>query len=264
MRDMADEELLEQLGTASAGEAWTAFLNRHTALILGVARQYQHDGQGLHDCYLFVCEKLVDDGFRRLRAWRQQEHILFTSWLRSVVAHLCVDWYRSVQGRHRPFRSIAVLDGPERLVYSCRFESGASLRECHAAVATAYPQLTELDVAAMIRKINQLLSGQQHCSLATRRRRALSLSEAEIRREAERAGEAQVSPEALAESGQQQARLHAALQVLTPRQRLLLKLRYQQGLPLREVARLTGLADLQQARYQIRLALARLQVLLAD
>ena len=109
MQNLADERLLEQLGTASAGAAWTAFLNRYTPLILGIARQYAHDEQSQHDCYLFVCEKLVDNDFRRLRAWRRQDALSFASWLRAVVANLCVDWYRSVHGRQRPFRSVADL-----------------------------------------------------------------------------------------------------------------------------------------------------------
>jgi RNA polymerase sigma factor (sigma-70 family) len=263
MHDMADENLLEQLGTANAGAAWTAFLRRYTPLIVGVVRQYQRDAQSLNDCYLFICEKLIDDDFRRLRAWRN-ENVRFASWLRAVVANLCVDWHRSVQGRRRPFRSFADLTGPERLVCIHRFKFGASLRECHEAVVVAYPQLSELDVAAMIRRMNGLLSPQQHWMLANRRRAAVSLDDTEIRRQAEQTWDSQETPEELAVAGQQQERLHAALRQLTTSQQLLLKLRYQQGLSLKEVARLAGYENLQQARYQIRLALERLQTLLSD
>lgn len=264
MHDMSDEELLELLGTASAGDAWSEFLRRHTPLIMGVARQYQRDEQSLHDCYLFVCEKLVDDGFRRLRTWRQLEHVLFTSWLRAVVANLCVDWHRSVRGRQRPFRSIADLPGPERLAYRQRFELNASFRECHAALVSAYPQLNELEVAAIIRRVNQSLTRKQQWALTNRHRLEVSLDDAEVRHEAEHTGAARLTPEELTAEQQLKARLHSALLQLSARQQLLLKLRYQQGLPLREVARLTGHASLQQARYQIRLALERLKALLSD
>lgn len=264
MHEMADEKLLERLGTASAGAAWTAFLHRYSPLIMGVARQYEHDEQSLHDCYLFVCEKLVDDNFRRLRAWRRHENLNFTGWLRAVVANLCVDWYRSVLGRQRPFSSIADLTGPERLIYTHRFELGASRRECHEAVVIAYPQLTELDVALIIRRLNRLLTPKQHWALANRRRRAVSLDDAGIQREAEATGDARETPEEFALANQQLTRLQAALRQLSTQQQLLLKLRYQQGLSLKEVARLTGHDDLQQARYQIQLALKRLQALLSD
>jgi len=264
MQEMADENLLEQLGTASAGTAWKVFLHRYTPLIMSVARQYRRDQQSVHDCYLFVCEKLIDDDFRRLRAWRRRENLRFTSWLRAVVANLCVDWYRSVQGRQRSVSAISQLPEQERLVYTHRFEFGASLRECHEAVAITYPQLSELDVAAIIRHINRVLTPQQHWMLASRPRLAKSLDDVETRREAELTWDEQETPEQLASSSQQQARLRAAFRQLPTGQRLLLKLRYQQGLSLKEVARLTGHENLQQARYQIRLALERLQALLSD
>jgi len=264
MHDMADENLLKQLGTAAAGAAWTVFLRRYTPLILGVARQYQRDEQSIQDCYLFVCEKLIDEDFRRLRAWRRRDNLQFTTWLRAVVANLCVDWHRSTQGRQRPVSSIADLPGPERLVYMHRYELGASVHECHEAVAARYPQLTVLDVAAIIRRINQLLTPQQHWMLSTRRRLAVSLDDAGIRSQAELTLDAQQTPEELAESEQMKKRLRSALRHLPARQRLLLKLRYQQGLSLKEVARLAGHRDLQQVRYQVRLALERLQALLSD
>lgn len=264
MRDMADENLLEQLGTASAGAAWAAFLRRHSPLVMGVARQHQRDEQPLHDCYLYVCEKLVDEDFRRLRAWRPREGLQFTSWLRAVVANLCVDWYRGVQGRQRPFSSVTHLPGLDRLVYTHRFELDESLHECHEAVAMAYPHLTELDVAAIIRRLNCLLTPQQHWRLANRRRQAVTLEDAESWHEAALTTDAQATPEECAAADQQQLRLASAMRQLPGHQQLLLKLRYQQGLSLKEVARLTGHEDLQQARYQIRLALERLQALLSN
>lgn len=264
MHDMADEKVLEQLGTASAGAAWAVFLRRHTPLILAVARQYERDEQALHDCYLFVCEKLSDQGFRRLRTWRKRDKVRFTTWLRAVVANLCVDWHRSVQGRFRPVSTIAGLSALERLVYQHRFELGASIRECHEAVRVMHPQLTELDLAVIIRRLNRLLTPQQHWMLATRRRVAVSMDDDAVRQEADQVLDSQQSPEHQATEGEQLQRLGAALRQLSPRQQLMLKLRFQQGLSLQEVARLTGHADLQKARYQLRLALDRLRELLAD
>lgn len=264
MRDMADENLLEQLGTASAGAAWAAFLEHYTPLIAGVVRQYLRDEQSLHDCYLYVCEKLIDNDFRRLRAWRQREGLQFTSWLRAVVANLSVDWYRGVQGRQRPFSSIANLPAPDRLVYTHRFELGERLHECHEAVAVAYPHLTELDVAAIIRRINCLLTPQQHWGLANWQRQTVTLEDAESWHEAALTTDAQTTPEECAAADQQRLRLGAAMRHLTEREQLLLKLRYQQGLSLREVARLAGYDELQQVRYQIKLALKQLRAQLSN
>jgi RNA polymerase sigma factor (sigma-70 family) len=264
MQDWPDEELLRQLGGAAAGEAWAAFLQKFTPLIIRVARQYQHDEQSLHDCYLFVCEKLFDDGFRRLRAWRQKDNVRFASWLRAVVANLCVDWHRSENGRSRPFRTIAELPELERAVYMHRFEFGAGFKECFEAVSVNYPQVTELEVAAIIRQLNRLLTPQQHWAIVTRRRSVVSIDDRAVRREVESGGGESETPEAHVTHDQEQRRLHRAMLQLPPQQRLLLRLRYRQGLTLKDVARLTGFDDPFKARYQIQLALDRLRDLLQD
>lgn len=264
MSEGSAEQLLHRLGTAEAGLAWKEFLHAHSGLLLGVARQFVRDRQSLHDCFLFICEKLVDDDFRRLRAWHRKEHVRFSTWLRAVAANLCVDWHRAEFGRPRPFRSIADLPELERLVYTHRFEFGGSFRECFEAVAIRYPSLSELELAAIIRRINRILTPQQHWALATRKHVALSFDEPDVQREAEMVVDRVETPEQAALGGERHARLQAALGRLSPHQRLLLKLRYQQGLSLREVASLAGYDDLFKARYQVRLALEQLQALLAD
>lgn len=264
MRDGSTEHLLHQLGTPMAGEAWAQFLRNHTPTIVSVARQYQRDKQHLHDCYLYVCEKLVDNEFRRLRAWERKKNVRFSSWLRAVVANLCVDWHRSEFGRRRPFRSIEELPELDRLAYTHRFEYGANFRECYEAVAIRHPQVTELELAAIIRRINRILTPQQQWAIATRRRVAMSFEDAEVRREASLAHSEGGTPEDHTVGDEEQARLRVAMQRLTTQQRLLLKLRYQQGMSLKQVARLSGFDDPFKARYQIEKALEQLRLLLVE
>ena len=65
-------------------------------------------------------------------------------------------------------------------------------------------------------------------------------------------------PDGIAEQWKTRELLDAALLKLTPRQRLLLRLRYQQDLTLEEVARLVGLPDLYRANREIKAALEAL------
>jgi uncharacterized protein (DUF2267 family) len=51
---------------------------------------------------------------------------------------------------------------------------------------------------------------------------------------------------------------------LTPQQRLLLRLYFQENMPLKDVARIAGFADLHQARRQIQAVLAELKNLLSS
>ena len=259
----SNDQLLQRLATPAAGEAWKLFLRRHTALIVSVARQYHHDEQRLRDCYLFVCEKLCDDSFRRLRAYSPVEGAQFATWLRAVVGRLCVDWLRSEYGRQRRFRAIASLPELEQQVYALRFEQGLSIPACYQALSGRFPEVTEVQLAAMVRRISGTLTSRQHWLLATRNKPVLSLDEPEVRREASLAADGE-DPERRAADEEQQARLEAALQQLDSQQRLLLKLRYQQNLTLQEVARLAGLQDPFRARYLVQQALLRLQALLRE
>ena len=70
-------------------------------------------------------------------------------------------------------------------------------------------------------------------------------------------------PEEQAEATQQRRQLRDALAKLTPEQRLLLRLRYEQGLTLAEVARLTRQPDPFRANRQVQAALEALARLMA-
>lgn len=259
----SNEQLLQRLATPAAGEAWKQFLRRHTPLIVSVTRQYHHDEQRLRDCYLFVCESLCDNGFRRLRAYSPVEGAQFPTWLRAVVGRLCVDWLRSEYGRQRRFRAIAGLPELEQQVYALRFEQGLSIPACYQTLSARFPEVTEVQLAAMVRRISGTLTSRQRWLLATRNRPVLSLEEPEVLREASLTRD-EDDPERRASDEEQQSCLETALQRLDSQERLLLKLRYQQGLTLQEVARLAGLQDPFRARYLVQHALLRLQSLLRE
>ena len=66
-------------------------------------------------------------------------------------------------------------------------------------------------------------------------------------------------PETLAEIGEQRAALTRALSRLEKEERLLLHLRYEEGLTLEQVAQLAGLGNAQRADRRIREILTRLR-----
>jgi RNA polymerase sigma factor (sigma-70 family) len=264
MKNWSSEKLLRKLGSSVAGEAWSEFLRRFTPVIISVIHQFQHEEQRIHDCYLFVCEKLVDNRFRRLRSWRRQSNYRFSTWLRAIVSNLCIDWHRAEYGRQRPFRTLSDLTELEHRIYRLRFERNRSLRECYEAVLVDYPEMTELELAGIIRQINRTLTPRQHWIISTRQGATISIDDTDGRREASVSNGNGDDPEKSAVREEEQARLEAAMQQLPPDQRLLLRLRYQQGLTLKEVARVAGLADEFKARYQVHLALDQLHQLLKN
>lgn len=48
-------------------DAWCAFIDEYGPVILQVVRHLGADGDAASDCFQFICERLCEDRFRRLR-----------------------------------------------------------------------------------------------------------------------------------------------------------------------------------------------------
>jgi RNA polymerase sigma factor (sigma-70 family) len=247
------DKILGRLNSGRVESAWKAFLKAYSPMIMQVALKYEIERDRANDCFLFVCEKLSDNGFRRLLQFDASRGVSFRAWLNSVVSNLCIDWYRREFGRARPCKAIAALPAFEGHVYQYKFKLGLNLEACFRALQLTYPDLTKSELARAISRVHSMLSPRQRWQLSFRRRETTSISEL---------AEPGPGPDALAQLQQERAALLQAMSRLTHQQRLLLRLRYQEDLPLKEVARLAGLKDPFQARHQIESAVATLGKLL--
>src|SRR5258706_12794353 len=95
--------ILRGLTSDEAQSAWSEFLQSYAALIYQVVGFFERDTDHAADCFLFVCEHLSNNRYRRLRAFRVDGPAKFTTWLRAVVRNLCLDWHRKEFGRQRIF-----------------------------------------------------------------------------------------------------------------------------------------------------------------
>jgi len=251
----SSSELLARLRSGDRDKAWQQFLVVYSPVIMHIAGQYEHHHDRCKDCYLFVCEKLNDNGFHRLLSFQPEGSATFRSWLNAVIANLCIDCRRQSQGRIRPFKSIGKLSTFDQMVFKYSFQQRLSLQACLASMQARFPDLNEFHLASTISHLNEILTPKQHWLLSTRQAKTVSLDQAE-------AGGPQLEPiepgpgpeQSIAES-QARDKLHRALAQLSPHHRLLIKLRYQQELSLKEVARLTRLGDPFRARRHIQAAL---------
>ncbi|RPH97174.1 MAG: sigma-70 family RNA polymerase sigma factor [Lysobacterales bacterium] len=260
----SDLRWLKQLASPAAGDAWKIFVQRYAGVLISVVRQYQRDEQAVNDLFLFVCERLSDKGFRRLRSWKPHKGARFDSWLRAVVANLCIDFLRAQSGRTRPPRAVAAMGELEQGVFSCRFGQHLSLADCLETLRPQFPDLNELSLAAVIADLNRSLDSRQHWRLKVRQHRFLSFEDPDTQLKVEQQTDLPQSAEDHAVAAERHVRLQAALAQLPESDRVLLRLRFEQDLPLREVARIAGLSDLHKARYQIDKALEQLARLLGD
>lgn len=101
--------LLEKLQSPDAESAWKEFLHEYSPVCYQAARAHASDSDSAADCYVYVCEELARNNFRRLLKFKPDGAASFKTWLLVVARNLCFDWHRKRTGRPRPFKSLQSL-----------------------------------------------------------------------------------------------------------------------------------------------------------
>jgi RNA polymerase sigma factor (sigma-70 family) len=254
------KDLLANLNSPAAGVAWQRFLDRYSVIIMQIAGQFHAHPDRRNDTYLYICEKLSDNRFARLKGYQPEGAARFDSWLKVVVTNLCIDQLRRERGRDRPYKAIGRLPLLEQDVFRYRFQRRMNAAACLELLKPQFPGLTADRLALATQRINQTLSSRQQWLLSIMHPRYESLDE----KLAQQLPQRQPGPELKSIEDEARDQLEQALRQLEPQQRLLLKLRYQQDLTFREIARLTRLGDPFKARYAIQKALQRLQAIIGE
>lgn len=250
--------LLDVLASDSGGEAWTEFLAIYSETIVGVVRVFSRDADQCSDCFLFVCERLAAKNYRRLRAFEPNGRAQFSTWLRAVVRNLCLDWYRSKHGRRGLFRSIASRDTIDQEIFVAAFHRHVSGYEIWLDLSRKGYRLSYTDIENRLEQLRTSLSARQLWLVSAS---SVSYDPAEPEHEEGAVGlavDATPNPEMLAILRETEAIVRKALAHLNTADRILLRLRYFEGLPLLEVAHLLGLKDAQTADRRIRDAMEKL------
>jgi RNA polymerase sigma factor (sigma-70 family) len=248
MEDPQIARIIEQLASKEFGQAWSEFLDAYSSLIFHTVKLFERDADPVADCFLFVCERLSEKQFRRLRSFKLGGAARFSTWLRVVVRNLCLDWRRKEYGRHRVFQSIARLEALDQAIFHCIYEQSLSKDECIIILRANYPRLTMAELEAGAERVRSALTNRQIWLVAARRRKLQQL-------EHEPADDPQKSspelidpapdPESLLIMNEHREAFERALTRLTKPERLLIKLRFEQELTLQEIATLLGLKDAQ-------------------
>jgi RNA polymerase sigma factor (sigma-70 family) len=104
------KEFLVAVGTDGEAEAWAAFVEAYSRVLLHVARSTISDRDVAMDVYAYLLERLREDAGRRLRAFAGRNGARFTTWLVVVARRLCMDWHRRHRGRVREGESAAAAE----------------------------------------------------------------------------------------------------------------------------------------------------------
>jgi RNA polymerase sigma factor (sigma-70 family) len=255
-------EILRALSSDSPAQAWAAFLDTCSPVILQVVNLFENNADAVADGFLFVCEQLSKNRFHRLKQFREEGAASFTTWLRLVVRRLCIDWHRKEFGRSRIFESIGRLSDVDQAVFRTVYEDGMRADGALPALRARFPQLTQAELQESCERIQQSLSSRQLWLLSTRKPKLSSLDwmlADDRESQQDQVRDPAPDPETVATNKQQQGSLNRALAGLTAGERLLIRLRYEQELTLEQVARVAGLPDPQTADRRLKQILDRLR-----
>jgi len=231
-------KLLHRLASPDAGMAWLEFLERYSPLIMHVASQFEYEQERINECFLYACEQLNDNGFRRLLKFDTAGKAQFRVWLGAVVFNLCVDWHRREYGRATVLPAIAALPAFDQAVHRMVVEQGMDKEASYQTLRADFPDLTRELVANAVARVYSLLTPRQRWQIHVRMRRRKPARGGPQHERIEDLPDPLGGPEEEAQKQEDLELLHEAMSRLPTNQRLLLRLRFQEGLTLRKIAQL--------------------------
>lgn len=244
--------MLSALSSAERESVWCAFLDRYSGLIYHVVGSFDHDPDRKGNCFLFVCERLAASDFRRLRKFDQAGRASFSTWLCAVVRNLCLDWHRKENGRHRVFGFVARRSATDQLLFDLVFRRGLSTEEARQELSRSGAQLSFAAVEERVCELRRCLSSRQLWLLSSGKATLQSLGGEEEGSYVLEPADPSPDPETLVVLRETHQQVSAALASLSESDRLLIRMRYQEGLTLQQVAKLVGLRDAQTADRRLR------------
>ena len=244
--------MLSALSSAERQSAWCVFLERYSGLIYHVVLSFDRDPDRSGNSFLYVCEQLSANDFRRLRKFDVGGRATFSTWLCAVVRNLCLDWHRKEHGRYRAFGSIARRGPTDQLLFEAVFRRGLSAEDAREELSRGGIKLSFAEVEERIWNLRRCLSSRQLWLLSSGNTVLDSIDGEEEGNSVAEPADPAPDPETLASLRETHQHVSAALNSLSDSDRLLVRLRYQEGLTLQQVARLVGLKDAQTADRRLR------------
>jgi len=230
--------LLHRLNSTGSGAAWAEFIDRYTPLIMNMVCQFDYEQERGSECFLYICEKLCEHRFRRLQKFNVLGKASFQTWLVAMVFNLCVDWHRSEFGRVQMLPAISALPAFDRKVYQLSFEQAIPIETCFQTLKADFPDLTREQLSSAIGRVYNVLTPRQRWQINVRiRQRNPGKIDPNLLPSLD------TGPEDDARSRQESNDLQQAMSSLSQDQRLLLQLRFRQGLTLKKIAEIMQLGD---------------------
>jgi DNA-directed RNA polymerase specialized sigma24 family protein len=259
MSGLSDRELRERI-IQDPEAGWRAFVDQYTPRLLQLIEMCGvRDRDDVMDLYVHVCERLAADDCARLRKHDPGKGSL-GAWLNTVVRRMLVDWVRSNVGRKRLFGSIRALSAIDQQVfelYYWRRQPPSAIADLVAGAGGRGIGLAA--VFASLERVERALTERQRVDLMTMTARAsaaLPLVDEDGEPLADVMSETP-DPEAALLTATRDRSLTDALQALAAEDRVIISMRYLDGLTLPEIRRALHLDSLSADRVSAIMAALR-------
>jgi RNA polymerase sigma factor (sigma-70 family) len=253
------KNFLGRLNSVDSGAAWTEFIDAWSSTIMQTVIQFEHEQSHGNECFLYVCEKLSENRFRRLLKFNTSAKSSFSTWLSAVVFNLCVDWHRSRFGRVRMLPTIAALPVFDQRVYQYCYEERLSTDECFEMLKSDIPGLVRQQISDALGRIHALLTPRQRWQINVRIRGRKRMGASQSGRSVDRIPDPAPTPDSLERLREETAAVQEAMAGLTTEQTTLLYLRFREGLTYERIARMEQLGNAHRARRKVQAALKALR-----
>jgi len=260
---ISDSELLS-LFRSDSESAWRIFLDRYANYIFSVLRSFGFDYDHAMDRFVYVCEKLSEKNYHRLKSVRYAgSYGELKPWLRQVVNRLSINWAWSEDGRKRLLKPIQKMDKQSQRVFELYFWQGLSPVAIEERLLLEhFENVTLADVFAALEQIQSELSEKKIWRLVSnllRAQRMVALDD--IRAEGGAALEPVAmapNPEDLFARKEQAEQIRNALASLSTRGALIIQLRYDDSASVSEIAAIMKMT-VSEVRSELQLALTKLR-----
>ncbi len=256
-----EERLTEEFLSDPEG-AYRTLLDRYSSVLLRMIRRFFQDPDDVMDLYTVVCERLRAQDFQALRRFRGGSALL--PWLSVIVANACRDRLRQTRVAAIPRHILGQLDVRTRLVYRHHVVGHMAPEDAADVISRGGVRCTALDVVESLQRLHDLLrSGVQQRLLRHLDPRSPVSLDVLVERGLDQQDTASDFAAAL-DDAESLSRLADALHAFPSEDRLLIALRFEQGLTGVEIADLVGADSAARVYTRLRTLLARLRRTLTD
>jgi RNA polymerase sigma factor (sigma-70 family) len=260
---ITDAELLA-LFQRQPTEAWRLFIDRYADVIFALIRGLGFNYDEAMDRFVYVCEKLSEKNYRRLRGIKfAGSRGDLTPWVRQVVKRLCISWAWSEEGRRRLLKPVQDMNPIEQRVFELYFWQHLSPSQIEERLQQEH--FPAIGPASVYEALDQILSKLSEKKLwrlisnANRSGTVVSLDEVnEESGQSFEVADERPGPETKLIEREHDELLQKALKHLPEQQVLILQFRFEHSMSFKEISSILRL-DETEVRSLVRSAIERLK-----